>query len=97
MVHTRVNRQNILKVMKFNEITRFLVTNGANVNIVDSWGNPPLNRCNHLNFECFHILLEHGADCTIENKNGISPKKLFAAYPEITRLFEMYESKNKDE
>ena len=79
-LHAAVNSSN-------REIARLLLSNGADVNEKDSFGNVPMFRATHTDIDIIKLLLEFGADVTIENNFGISPKLKFSAYPDIINLF----------
>ncbi|PVU93151.1 hypothetical protein BB559_003431 [Furculomyces boomerangus] len=53
---------------KNSEITKYLLDNGANVNITDNDGDTPLHMCESA--ECALLLLKAGADAKILNNEG---------------------------
>ena len=57
------------------EVIKALIDKGANVNLVDQWGNPPIWRALGSSNECKIIigtLLDAGADISILNNHGVS-------------------------
>ena len=57
------------------EVVEVLITHGADVNSIDSWGNPPVQRAlgnKPENTSIIGILLEAGADIHIKNHSGNS-------------------------
>ena len=53
------------------EITRLLITNGANINFINSGGWTPLaDAVNVQNMEIVRFLVENGADVNIHDRNG---------------------------
>jgi hypothetical protein len=40
-----------------------------------------------LNVDVIKLLLDRGADHTLENNFGISPLKMYEAYPDILNIF----------
>ena len=68
------------------DIAEYLIEQGADINAGDNWGNSPLMRAG-LNVNMIKLLLDHGADCTLENNNGSTPEKIYEAYPNILSLF----------
>ena len=60
------------------EMIKFLIENGADINKKTD-GNTPLHaalQCEEDGFECLEILLENGADLSIPNKEGKTPRFL---------------------
>ena len=68
------------------DIAEYLIKKGADINARDNFGNPPLMRAG-LNVNMIKMLLDHGADCTLENNSGATLKKIYEAYPDILSLF----------
>ena len=68
-------------------IAEYLIKQGADINSRDNFGNPPLMRAG-LNVNMIELLLNYGADCTLENNSGATLKKIYEAYPDILSLFE---------
>ena len=68
------------------DIAEYLIKQGADINAKDIFGNPPLLRAG-LNVNMIKLLLDYGADCTLENNSGVTPKIMYGAYPEILDLF----------
>ena len=69
------------------EISKILLLSGADVNEKDNFGNVPLFRVAPTDINIIKLLLEFGADATIENDYGVSPKLKFSAYSDIINLF----------
>ena len=67
---------------------RLLLTNNANPNLQDKWGNIPLMKACHLDIELISLLVKYGSECNKENYYGNSSYNKFVAYPEIIKLFE---------
>lgn len=67
---------------------KLLLTNNANPNLQDKWGNIPLMRACHLDIELIKLLVKYGSECNKENYYGNSSYNKFVAYPEIIKLFE---------
>ena len=72
---------------KINSV-KLLLTNNANPNLQDKWGNIPLMRACHLDIELIRLLVKYGSECNKENYYGNSSYNKFVAYPEIIKLFE---------
>ena len=68
------------------EIAEFLLKCGAKINERDNYGNTPLMRAG-LNTDMIKLLLNYGADYTLENNNGVTLEKMYEAYPHILSLF----------
>ena len=71
---------------KFDAV-KLLLENNADPNKQDAFGNIPLLRASHLDIEIIELLVKHGSDYSQENFYGNSAYKVFAAYPEIIRIF----------
>lgn len=69
------------------DIAKYLIEQGADINARDNFGNPPLMHAG-LNVNMIKMLLDYGADCTLENNSGATLKKIYEAYPDILSLFE---------
>jgi ankyrin repeat protein len=70
------------------DAVRLLLSNNANPNLQDKWGNIPLMRASHQDIEMIKLLINYGSDYNKENFYGNSPYNAFVAYPEIIRIFE---------
>ena len=70
------------------DAVRLLLSNNANPNLQDKWGNIPLMRASHQDIEMIKLLINYGSDCNKENFYGNSPYNAFVAYPEIIKIFE---------
>ena len=81
---------------KYRECITILLENGADVNAKDCWGNVPLNRTEPADIDVIELLLKNGADCTVKNNYGSAPIDVFAAYPEVMKLFKKYTSVKGD-
>ena len=68
------------------DIAEYLIKKGADINSKDNFGNPPLMRAG-LNVTMIKLLLDYGADWTMENNSGVSVEKTYEAYPDILSLF----------
>jgi uncharacterized protein len=59
------------------EIVKFLLEHGADPNISDDEGRPPIFFCIEKNcLECVQALISHGAATDITDKNGVNTKSL---------------------
>ncbi|KAI7823900.1 ankyrin repeat-containing domain protein [Kickxella alabastrina] len=56
---------------KHLDLLKYLIDNGGDVNITDSDGDTPLHICEDK--ECALLLLEHCADPSVENDEGMTP------------------------
>lgn len=68
------------------DVAEYLIKQGADINARDNFGNPPLMRA-ALNVNMIKLLLDYGADVTLENKRGATLEKIYEAYPDILSLF----------
>ena len=68
------------------DIAEYLIKKGADINARDNFGNPPLMRAG-LKVNMIKLLLDHGADYTLENNSGATLEKIYEAYPDILSLF----------
>ncbi|OOQ60659.1 ankyrin repeat domain-containing protein [Mucilaginibacter pedocola] len=61
-------------------VTEWLLQNGANVNAADSKGNTSLHIAVKQKYplEFIKLLLQHGADSSLQNNEGASPKSMAA-------------------
>jgi len=65
------------KAAQFNDVTEVLIKAGAGVNVADSNGNTPLHFAVHYypsTQKTLDLLLQHGADVTAKNNDGIMPE-----------------------
>lgn len=73
------------------------LANGADVNMQDSYGDPPLHNLLYhdgMDYDSLVLLLESGADVTIENDGGMTPidvAKDWSHEFEIVELLRSYE------
>ena len=67
-------------------MVEYLLEQGASIDIRDNFGNTPLMRAG-LNVDIIRLLLDHGADYTLENNCGVTLLKMYEAYPNILHLF----------
>jgi ankyrin repeat protein len=87
----RLSRYTALHIAVENrkiDSVKLLLTNNANPNLQDKWGNIPLMRASHQDIEMIKLLINYGSDCNKENFYGNSPYNAFVAYPEIIKIFE---------
>ena len=68
------------------KMAEYLLDQGACIDIRDNFGNTPLMRAG-LNVDIIRLLLDHGADYTLENNSGVTLLKKYEAYPNILHLF----------
>ena len=68
------------------KMAEYLLEQGASIDIRDNFGNTPLMRAG-LNVDIIRLLLDHGADYTLENNSGVTLLKKYEAYPNILHLF----------
>ena len=67
------------------DIAEYLIKQGADINIRDNFGNTPLMKAG-LNVDMIKLLLDYGADRTVENNRGVTLLKSYEAYPDILSL-----------
>ena len=68
------------------KMAEYLLEQGASIDIRDNFDNTPLMRAG-LNVDIIRLLLDHGADYTLENNSGVTLLKKYEAYPDILSLF----------